>query len=199
MADETLRDDETIPAATEARIEARPEARIEARPEAWWAPLVRVARWLLGASTLVGGLTWILLNLHLDTAVQDTLAGAVLAAGGLVLLMPHRIRLPRLLTTIAVIAVGVGGTAAGLVAKSAQTCCDFAYIVDRGWPFHWIQRGAVADDPGTAFRLTQSANWQVDLVSLAGNLLVFAYAGLLLVVIVVLVRRARGDHDGPKG
>jgi hypothetical protein len=166
--------------------------------ERWWVPALRVLRWLLGALTLVGGLTWILLNLHLDTAVQDTVVGCVLTAGGVVLLMPHRIRLPRLLTAIAVTVAGIGGTAAGLLVKRAQTCCDFAYIVDRGWPFHWAERGAVADDSGTAYRLAQAANWQVDLVSLAGDLLIFAYAGLLLVVIVVLVRRARGDHDGAR-
>ena len=159
--------------------------------EAWWAPVLRLLRWLLGAASLVAGLTWILINTSGPSALLDALVGCVLAAGGLVLLMPHRIRLPRIATAAAMTVTAVGGAALGLLAGRAQTCCMYAYIADRGWPFHWVQRGAVADDPDTAQRLTQGANWHVDLVSLAGNLLVFAYAGLVLVVIVVLVRSRR--------
>lgn len=161
-----------------------------------WAPVLRLARWLLGAFSLVGGVTWIMLNLHLASAVLDTAVGSVLAAGGLVLLMPHRIRLPRTATAITMTVTAVLGTAAGLLAGTAKYCCDVAYIVDRGWPFHWVQRGALADDSVTAYRLAQSGNWQVDLVSLSANLLVWAYAGLVVVVIAVLVRRARGDRSG---
>lgn len=159
--------------------------------EPWWAPVLRLLRWLLGAVSLVAGLTWILINLSGPSALTDSAVGCVLAGGGLVLLMPHRIRLPRVVTAAAMTITAVGGTALGLVGKSAQTCCAYAYIVDRGWPFHWVQRGAVADDASTAQRLTQTADWHVDLVSLTGNLLVFAYAGLLLVVIGVLIRRRR--------
>jgi hypothetical protein len=165
---------------------------------AWWSPGLRLVRWLLGATTLVGGSTWILLNLHGPSAVLDTVVGCVLAAGGLVLLMPHRIQLPPVATTVAVCVVGLAGTAAGLVARTAQTCCDVAYIVDRGWPFRWVQRGAVADDVGTAYRLAQSAEWRVDVVALAANVLLWAYAGMLVVVVAVLVRRARRKHEAPR-
>lgn len=163
-------------------------------PEPWWAPGLRLLRFLLGAVTLVGGLTWILVNLTGPNPVLDMVIGGVLAAGALVLLMPHRIRLPRLLTLVAVVGAGVAGTAAGLLASTEQTCCSYAYVVDRGWPFHWVGRGAVATDPDTAFRLTQDADWQVNLLSLGGNVLLWAYVGMLLVVIAVLVRRARGDR-----
>jgi len=177
--------------ADDPRIDEPP---VRTALEPWWAPGLRLVRWLLGALTLVGGLTWILVNLTGPSPVLDTVIGLVLAAGGLVLLMPHRIRLPRLLTLAAVVGLGLGGTVAGLVVKTTQTCCAFASIVDRGWPFHWIERGAVADDPDTASRLVGSADWHVDLVSLGANLLLWAYVGMLLVVIAVLVRRARGDH-----
>jgi hypothetical protein len=175
------------------------DPRIDDKPaptaaEPWWGPGVRLLRWLLGAVTLVGGLTWILVNLTGPSPLLDMVVGVVLSAGALVLLMPHRIQLPRLATLVAVIGGGLAGTAAGLLAGTEQTCCAFAYVVDRGWPFHWVGRGAVAADPDTAFRLTQDADWQVNLLSLAANLLLWAYVGMLLVVIAVLIRRARGDR-----
>jgi hypothetical protein len=171
------------------------EMRMPAAVEAWWAPVLRLVRWLLGAFTLVGGLTWILVNLTGPNPVLDLVLGLVLAAGALVMLMPHRIRLPRRLTLVAVVGVGLVGTVAGLVVKTTQTCCAYAYVVDRGWPFRWVERGAVAGDPDTASRLARSADWHVDLVSVGGNLLLWAYGGMLLVVIAVLVRRARSNDD----
>jgi hypothetical protein len=162
-------------------------------PFTWWHRPVRTIRWLLGAVTLVAGLTWILINVGGSHMALDATVGGVLAAGALVLLMPHRIQLPKLATLVAVIGIGVAGTAAGLAAKSAQAG-EFVYVVGRGWPFHWATRGAVAEDAATAYRAAQTANWEVDFVSLAANLLLWAYVGMLLVVIAVLVRRARGDQ-----
>jgi hypothetical protein len=169
---------------------------IETRAEPGWLLILRVLRALAGGVSLVLGLLWLLLN---STEGQprgtDIAVGVVLAAGGLVLLMPHRIRLPRTATAITSAAVGVAGTVAGLMVRTAQSCCEFAYIVDRGWPFHWLERGAVADDMDTAYRLAQTAGWDVNVVTVAADLVLWAYAGMLLVVIAVLVRRARGDHD----
>jgi hypothetical protein len=160
-----------------------------------WAAAGRLVRWLAGALSLVGGLTWILVTTH---AWVDLAVGLVLAAAGLVLLMPHRIRLPRRLTALVMAGFALVGTAAGLAVLTERTCCSYAAIADRGWPFTWIQRGAIADDPVTAQRLADASNWNVDLVSLTANVVLWAYAGLLLVVIGVLVRRARGDHRAPQ-
>ncbi|GIM95719.1 hypothetical protein [Paractinoplanes toevensis] len=160
-----------------------------------WTAAGRLVRWLAGALSLVGGLTWILVSTH---EWVDLGAGLVLAAAGLVLLMPHRIRLPRRLTALVMAGFALVGTAAGLVALTERTCCSYAVIADRGWPFTWMQKGAIADDPATAQRLADSSNWNVDLVSLTANVVLWAYAGLLLVVIGVLVRRARGDHRVPQ-
>ncbi|MFI5889331.1 hypothetical protein ACIA5D_04335 [Actinoplanes sp. NPDC051513] len=158
-------------------------------PTGRWARAGRLARWLLGAFSLVAGLTWILFTMHGPTALLDLTVGLVLAAAGLVLLMPHRIRLPRLVTTIVMTMVAIAGTAAGLAALTERTCCAYAYVLDRGFPFAWAQRAGVGADPATAERLAGSATWTVDLVSLAASLLLWAYAGLLLVVVAVLVRR----------
>jgi hypothetical protein len=174
----------------EPAIDAPPAPEI---PEPWWGPGVRLLRWLLGAFTLVGGLTWILVNLTGPNPLLDLVIGVVLATGALVLLMPHRIQLPKLATTVAVVGGGVGGTLAGLLGGTGQTCCAFAYVESKGWPFTWAQRGAEAADPGTAFRLAQTADWHVDLVALSGNLLLWSYLGMLCVVIAVLVRRDRRD------
>ena len=170
----------------------------ERRSHPWWAPAGRLGRFLLGAVSLVGGLTWILINMHGPSAVLDTLIGLVLVAGGLVLLMPHRISLPRRATAVAMVVAGLAGTAAGLLTGKVKECCEFAYVVDRGWPFTWAQRGALADDPDTARRAARAANWTVDVIALSADVLLWAYTGLLLVVIAVLVRRARSDHDEPR-
>ncbi|GAA0542091.1 hypothetical protein GCM10010172_24400 [Paractinoplanes ferrugineus] len=152
-----------------------------------WAAAGRLARWIMGALSLVGGLTWILAASHGPT---DLAVGLVLAAAGLVLLMPHRIELPRRLTALVVAGFAVVGTVAGLVVLTERVG-SFAYVADRGWPFMWVQRYAVADDAATARSLAASASWTVDMISLSVNLLVWAYAGMLLVVIGVLMRRNR--------
>jgi hypothetical protein len=91
-------------------------------------------------------------------------------------------------------ATGTAGTAAGLLVDKTQTCCSYAYVVDRGWPLHWAQRAAWASDPDVARRMSGSADWTADLPSLGADLLFWAYVGMLLVVVAVLVRRARGDR-----
>lgn len=165
------------------------DEKVEQAP--WWVVTGRALRLVVGALSLVGGLTWVLLNIHVDSAALDAAVGTVLAAGGLVLLMPHRIRLPRRVTAVVTAGFALGGTAAGLLVERSQVCCEFAYVAERGWPFHLAARGAVADDPETAFRLAPASNWAVDAVSLAADLVVWSYAGLLLVVLVVLARRLR--------
>jgi hypothetical protein len=166
------------------------ETRIDG-PPGRWVRAGRLTRWLLGALSLVAGLTWILFTVHGPTALLDLAVGLVLAAAGLVLLMPHRIRLPRVVTTIVMTMTAIAGTAAGLAASTERTCCAYAYVLDRGFPITWAQRAGVGPDPASAERLAGSANWTVDLVSLAANLLLWAYAGMLIVVIGVLARRRR--------
>jgi hypothetical protein len=150
---------------------------------------------LVGAFTLVGGLTWVLLNLHGPHQALDVAVGTVLVLAGLVLLMPHRIRLPGTLTTGVVALAALVGTGAGLAAGAASACCTFAYLVQRGWPFKWLSRGGLADDAATARRLADSAGWHVDAISLAADLLVFAYAGMVIVAVAVLIRRTAADRD----
>jgi hypothetical protein len=154
------------------------------------SPVGNTLRWLLGAGSLVAGFTWLLINLSNPSAIVDALVGCVLVAGGVILLMPHRIRLPRRATAVVMTLAALAGTVAGL-RDGRTTWSGYAYVADRGWPFHWAQRGAIADDAETARRLTEGADWHVDLVALAGTLLFFAYVGLVLIVIAVRFRRSR--------
>jgi hypothetical protein len=155
-----------------------------------WRPVGNTLRWLLGAGSLVAGFTWMLINLSNPSAIVDGLVGCVLVAGGVILLMPHRIRLPRRVTAVVMTVTALAGTVAGLTGEQTSWS-GYAYVADRGWPFHWAQRGAIADDAETARRLTEGADWHLDLVALAGTLLFFAYAGLVVIVIAVQIRRSR--------
>jgi hypothetical protein len=145
---------------------------------------------LIGAISLVCGLTWVLLNLHGPEPFVDLAAGVVLSLGGLVLLMDHRIQLPARATGIAAAVAAIGGTAAGIAVKTTTVCCTYAYVVDRGFPFFWLQRGGIADDPGVAQRLAATDSWHVDVSGLALNLFLWAHVGVLVITLVVLVRRA---------
>ena len=120
--------------------------------------------------------------------------GCVLSLGGLVLLMPHRIGLPRAGHRASPrLVAGVGGTAAGIAVETATACCTYAYVVDRGFPFIWLQRGGVADDPDVARRLAATdcvacRRVRAGLEHLSSG----RKSASLRVALVVLVRRARG-------
>lgn len=161
-----------------------------ARPLRVTAALVRGVLAVIGALSLVGGLTWLLLNLHGPHPAVDLLVGLVLAAGGLVLLMPHRFRLSGLAGAAGAAAGAVLGTGVGLAVNTTQVCCAYGYVDNRGFPWPMIQRGAAAGTPETARNLALAAPWQLDAVSLAADLLFWSHTGLLVVAGAVLARRA---------
>ncbi|GID94491.1 hypothetical protein Adi01nite_39030 [Amorphoplanes digitatis] len=154
-----------------------------------------VARGSLGAVSLVGGLTWILLNLDAPRPVQEMLVGVVLAAGGLVLLMPHRVALPGRATAAATAGAAVGGTLAGGLVTGVSVGGAFAYLVSRGWPFAWLSRGGVGDDRAAAEEAANRANWHIDAVNLVADLYFWAFAGLLVVAAAVVIRRAGARRE----
>jgi hypothetical protein len=144
---------------------------------------------VLGALSLVGGLTWILLTLSAPQPVTDVIVGAVLAAGGLVLLMPHRVALPGRLTAAATATAAVAGTLAGTLSQSTGISGMIGYFAVRGWPSAWLSRGALADDLATARERAEQSGWQLDVVNLAADLYFWALVGLLVVATVGLLRR----------
>lgn len=152
------------------------------------------ARGLLGAVSLVGGLTWILLNLGAPRPVTDMIVGVVLAGGGLVLLMPHRIALPARATAAATAGAAIAGTlASGLVATTDVG--GYAYLTSRGWPFAWLARGASAADPATARAAADRSSWQFDAVNLVSDLYFWAFVGLLVVAGAVVIRRSGARRE----
>ncbi|GGQ41047.1 hypothetical protein GCM10010166_05450 [Couchioplanes caeruleus subsp. azureus] len=150
-----------------------------------------LTRGFAGAVLLVGGLTWILLNLQAPGRRADLMVGAVLAAGGLVLLMPHRVPLPALPTASAFAAAAVGGALAGLLTETTRSGGMWAFVARRGWPYEWLNRGAVADDPRTARALAEQASWQVDAVNLAATAVFWGFLGLLVAAAVTRARSGR--------
>jgi len=138
-------------------------------------------RGLLGAVSLVGGLTWILLNLDAPRPVTDMIVGVVLAGGGLVLLMPHRVPLPARATAAATVGAAVAGTLAGTITESTQLGGRYAYLASRGWPSAWVSRGGTGGDPATARQVAEQSGWQIDAVNLAADLYFWALVGLLVV------------------
>ena len=157
---------------------------MEATAQTTRAQFAAVARSLLGALTLVGGLTWLLLNLAAPEPVTDIIVGVVLAGGGLVLLMPHRVPLPGRATAAATVGAAVGGTLAGALSESTGIGGMHGYFASRGWPSAWLSRGGLADDPTTARQVAEQSSWQLDAVSLAADLYFWAFVGLLLLVAV---------------
>jgi hypothetical protein len=147
-------------------------------------------RGLIGALSLVGGLTWILLNLSAPRPVTDLIVGGVPAVGGLVLLMPHRVPLPARATAVATVGVAVGGTLAGVLIESTRLGGMWAYLATRGWPSAWLARGGVGGDPAAARQVAEQSGWQIDAVNLAVDLYFWAFVGLLLGAAVRGGRRA---------
>jgi hypothetical protein len=150
---------------------------------------------VVGGLSLVGGLTWLLLYLPGRHLGMDATVGLVFVLGGLVLLMPHRISLPGRLTSGTALGVATAGSVAGLVVSTAQGCCAYVYAMARGFPFDWLQREGAAGDPGTAKRLALGSEWHVNAVGLAGDLVFWAYAGMLAVVLIRLSRRTATERD----
>ena len=165
---------------------ATPPAAADEAPRAaqFWAGV-------FGAFSLVGGLTWILLNLHGPRPVADIATGVILAAGGLVLLMPHRVRLPARPAWAVAAVAALAGAVAGLAVRSTAFGGMYAYVEQRGFPFAWLNRGGVADDPDTARQLAALDPWNVNVLPLIGDVVVWAYAGILVLVIVRRLRRGR--------
>jgi hypothetical protein len=81
---------------------------------------------------------------------------------------------------------GGGVLAAGMLASgvpaSDALCCLSAYAVRHGYPFSFAGR----DDDG--------GRWHVDSQHLLADLLFWGYAGLIVLVVVALARRATQHH-----
>ncbi|AGZ46095.1 hypothetical protein AFR_39205 [Actinoplanes friuliensis DSM 7358] len=82
---------------------------------------------------------------------------------------------------------GGGVLAAGMLASgvpaSDALCCLSAYAVRHGYPFSFAARDA------------DGGRWHVDSQHLLADLLFWGYAGLIVLVVVALARRATHHHE----
>ncbi|GGN55817.1 hypothetical protein GCM10010112_07020 [Actinoplanes lobatus] len=139
-------------------------------------------------SVLAGGF-WLVMS-PFGGDLTDAFMGAVVAAGGLVLLLWHRLGLSGRLVSVAAGVTGVTGALAGLTVYASGLCCMFSFFESRGWPLTWLGRGAVADTSDEAIRLARAESWGVYPSDLVIDLVVWAYAGMVLAVLIGLVVRA---------
>ncbi len=140
-----------------------------------------ICRIVAGILLVAGGLL---------VAASDHLpAGLVLAAGGAVLLSPLHSRLRRRATGPVLGAAAVAGTLVGLVVHTSAVAGAYVYTAHRGWPFRWLTHSGVGDDPDAARRIAVNADWSPDPARLAGNLLFWACAAMLLIAAATLIPR----------
>ncbi|MBO3740426.1 hypothetical protein [Actinoplanes flavus] len=151
--------------------------------------LVGPARAGIGLMSLLVGGFWLVMSPN-GGDLTDAFMGAVVAAGGLVLLLWHRLGLSGRPVSVAAGAAGVTGTLAGLTVYAGGVCCMFSFSESRGWPLTWLGRGAVADTEDEAIRLARAESWGVYPSDLLVDLVVWAYAGMVLAVLIGLVGRA---------
>ncbi|WP_433792150.1 hypothetical protein [Actinoplanes sp. CA-252034] len=98
-------------------------------------------------------------------------------------------------------AIGLAGTAAGLIVRTITTGGMFGWFEDRGWPFAWLGRGAVADGLDEARRQAVAEGWALDPTRLVVDVIVWAYAGLVLICVLglaVRAQKARGNPERPE-
>lgn len=145
---------------------------------------------LAGIAGLIMGLLF--MGMDLTSGAYDPaglLAAGVAATGGAAMLILLA-RGPRALTWTIAAVVAVGGTAAGLFARTDQFCCMFAHSVGWGYPFPWITKSGVANDPGRAMTLAYAGRPRIDALALAGDLVFWGFAGLLVALLGTLAGRA---------
>ncbi len=154
----------------------------------------QVARLLLGGAYLALGVAW---GLGDAPRVTGIVMGVVMAAGGLVLLLTRRFRLPARSLWAVVAGTVLLGALAGLTVRSTAMGGMYGYTERRGFPFAWLTRGAVADDADAARQAAEAAAWQVGVAPLLGTVVVYAAAGILVLVLALALRRhsPRGEKD----
>ena len=164
-----------------------------------FSALASVLRLLLGWFSVAIGL----MNLMVET---DRAGGgpdvgylafhAVLVVGGLALLaVPQLGRNPGTPGYLTGGLVAAAGMLVATVKVTSSECCMTVFDVHQGWPFAVVARDTVPGDAG---------RWHLDGRLLVADLLFWAYAGLLALVVVALARRvagaavrARRDGSGP--
>ena len=145
-----------------------------------------------GAAGMIGGLLVLLNELRAAVRTEESLlTGAVATVGGAALIFLPRFGVrPRLAGVVTVVTVAVAGTAGGALRVVESTGGAYAYLVGRGVPFTFVRRGDTGETPTAAKAAALSHPWNRHWDAFAADLVFWALAGVLMVVVVTLVRRA---------
>jgi hypothetical protein len=158
-----------------------------------WESFFTALRLIVGWFCVAIGVVNLLVEVDRVSGEPDTgyfVFHTMLFAGGLVLLGVSWLgRSPGLPGYVAGGLVAAAGMVGSAVTVTSSQCCLRAFDVRHGWPFAFVAR----DEAGGA-----AGRWHVDSQHLLADLLFWGYAGLLVLVVVALIRRATG-HDTAAG
>jgi hypothetical protein len=164
--------------------------------DAWRSTSLTVARVLVGGGSVIIGLVLGSTNPAAYAADWNvTLFSAMVIIGGVILLAQAR-RRPQTSRTawIAGTAVTAGGLIAGAVAPVQRTCCDAVRTVALGLPMPWTTGSG--DSWSQAVTDAWGGPW--DPVSAIANVIFWGYAGMIVLVLVGLTRRATRHSVGAR-
>jgi hypothetical protein len=169
---------------------------VDPLPGAWQGTLLTVARVLVGGGSVILGLALGGLSVSAYATDRDVAAfSSMVVLGGVILLAQARQR-PQTSRTawIAATAVTVAGLVASVLVPVGQRCCDAAWTVAVGLPLPWTVGGGDtwAQSVGEAW----SGRW--DPVSAVADVIFWAYAGMVVLVVVGLARRATRHSVGAR-
>ncbi|BAL92644.1 hypothetical protein AMIS_74240 [Actinoplanes missouriensis 431] len=156
--------------------------------------MVRLA---IGVLTLLGGAFWLVMALTMPDVRDVTISVAAVGAG-LIVLFWDRLRLPARIVVPVAAAGGLAGTGTGLAADRISEGGMFAWLEYRGWPFEWLVRGGVADTPDEARRLAIEDGWAADWLRMLVDVVLWTYASLVLIVVLIVGMRALRGYFAPK-
>jgi hypothetical protein len=156
----------------------------------------RIIRLTVGQISLTLGMLWLVMNLTVAFD-RHVFAGFAVTGGALVLLLWRRIRLPVRPVVAGSVVFGLVVTVAGLVVRTVTTGGMFGWFEGRGWPFEWLGRGGLAGSLDEARRVAVADGWGVDVWRLAADVVVWTYAGLVLICLIGLAVRAQKGRRTP--
>ncbi|MEV0897634.1 hypothetical protein [Actinoplanes sp. NPDC049802] len=149
----------------------------------------RILRLVIGQMSLTAGVFWLVMALTVPYP-RDFFVGGALAAGGLALLLWRRLRPPVRFVSVTAAMTAIGGTAAGLAVHTTSMGGMFGWFESRGWPFAWAGLGGLADTTEEAHRQAVADGWGLDWFRLLVDVTLWAYAGLVVAVVIGLAWRA---------
>jgi hypothetical protein len=184
---------------TSSRGTAAATAGSTAGSEPWRTVLATASRIVIGAGTVALGLVFLPLGVQDDIAVDVPflIFATVFTIGGATLLaLPRLLPASGLPERLAGAVVTLAGLLTAGLLPVRQPCCDAAYTYSWGLPLPWATGGG--DTRGEAAATVWTGPVHVDTVSAVGDVLFWAYAGLLVLVVVGATRRALRDRVGAR-